>query len=148
MSDADKLMDLFIKDRQDHINGLIRPFMKKDFGNVSIVLCDRYYYSTIAYQHAQGIEISKLIKMNQKFLKPDLAIILDLHPETALRRISKERSVEKFEKIEFMKELRKIFNPLPQVMDDNITIIDTSGSEEETFAQIKRQVDKLIRKKR
>ena len=144
-SDSDKLLDLYVKDREDHLNNLIKPFLKKDGANTSIVLCDRYYYSTIAYQHTQGIPLNKLISMNKKFLKPDLALILDLHPETALHRIGKERAIEKFEKLEFMKDLRKTFHSLPGLLTDNMKIIDTSDAEDETFAKIKKAVDKVIK---
>ncbi|MBD3164622.1 dTMP kinase [Candidatus Woesearchaeota archaeon] len=143
-SDAEVLTELYVKDRQDHVDNLILPFLRKDTGNISMVLCDRYYYSTIAYQHAQGIPLNKLITMNKKFPRPDLAIILDLNPETAMHRITRERAVEKFEKLEFMNELRKNFHSLKDLLDDNIKIIDTSGSEEETFAKIKRRINRLL----
>ena len=145
-SDSETLLKLYVKDREDHINNLIKPFLRKDGGNVSIVLCDRYYYSTIAYQHTQGIPLNKVISVNKKFPKPDLAIILDLHPETALHRISRERAVEKFEKIEFMEDLRKNFHSLTTLLPDNIKIIDTSGSEDETAALIEKEINKLLKK--
>lgn len=144
-SDAKALLDLYIKDREDHLHNLIEPFLKKDHENISVVLCDRYYYSTIAYQHAQGIDLREVVNINKKFLKPDLAIILDLHPETALKRITRERAVEKFEKLAFMKELRKNFHDLKDLLDDNLHYVDTSGSEDETFEKIQRRVEKLLR---
>ncbi|MBR9699517.1 dTMP kinase [Candidatus Woesearchaeota archaeon] len=143
--DSKDLLDLYVKDRRDHVNRMIKPFLRKDGENVSIVLCDRYYYSTIAYQHAQGIELKKTLSLNKRFLKPDIAIILDLHPETALKRISKARAVEKFEKLEFMKKLRTNFLLLHELIDDNMVIIDTSGKEEEAFEKICKKVDKLLR---
>ncbi len=143
-SDSDTLLDLYIKDREYHLENTIKPFLKGDEGNISIVLCDRYYYSTIVYQHAQGVELNKVISMSKEFLKPDLAVILDLNPETALHRISKDRIIEKFEKIEFMKRIRDGFLKLKDVLDDNIVYIDTSGNEEETFEKIKKEVDKVL----
>jgi dTMP kinase len=143
-SDAEELTKLYVKDREDHIENLIKPFLKKYGDNISIVLCDRYYYSTIAYQNAQGVELNKLVNMNKKFPKPDLAIFLDLHPETALHRINRDRAVEKFEKLAFMKELRKNFHNLKDLLTDNIKVIDSSGSEDETFLRIKKEVDKIL----
>jgi dTMP kinase len=143
-SDSEKLLNLYVKDREDHLENAVKPFLKKDGENISIVLCDRYYYSTIVYQQAQGIELDKVIELSKGFLKPDLAIILDLHPETALHRISKERAIEKFEKLDFMKKLREGFSKLKDFLDDNIVYIDTSGSRTVTFEKIKKQVDKLL----
>lgn len=143
-SDSDKLLGLYVNDRKDHLDNLIKPFLKADGDNISIVLCDRYYYSTVVYQHTQGVDLKKALDMNKDFLKPDLAIILDLNPETALHRISKERAVEKFEKIEFMKKLRENFLKLKDEVDDNIVYVDTSGNEHETFEKIKKVVDKVF----
>jgi len=143
-TDSEKLLGMYIKDREDHVNNLIKPFLKKDGKNVSIVLCDRYYYSTIAYQHTQGIPLKAVLDANKRFLKPDLGVILDLHPETALKRIAKHRTIEKFEKIEFMKKLRVNFHLLRDLLPDNLVYIDTSGSEEVTFQKIKEQVDKIL----
>ncbi|MCK5283600.1 MAG: dTMP kinase [Nanoarchaeota archaeon] len=144
-SDSDILLNLYIKDREEHLENLVKPFLSNHDGNISIILCDRYYYSTIAYQHTQGVELNKVIKLNKKFIKPDLAIILDLHPETALKRISKERAEEKFEKLAFMKELRKNFHDLKELLSDNIVYVDTSGSEDETFEKVKKKVGKLLK---
>lgn len=143
-SDSDRLLRLYLKDRNDHVENMIKPFLKIDGDNISVVLCDRYYYSTIAYQTAQGIDFDKVVSLNKDFLKPDLAIILDLNPETALHRISKERAVEKFEKIEFMGKLRQNFLKLKDTLKDNMVYIDTSGNEQETFEKIKTEVDKLL----
>lgn len=143
-SDSDKLLELYVKDREDHVENLIKPFLNNKDDNISIVLCDRYYYSTIVYQHAQGAELKKVIDMNKNFLKPDLAIILDLNSETALKRIAKERAIEKFEKIEFMKKLRENFLKLKEILPDNIAVIDTSGNEHKTSEKIRKAVDKIL----
>jgi dTMP kinase len=143
-SESDKLLDLYVKDRKVHLDKVVKPFLDMKDNNISIVLCDRYYYSTIVYQHAQGVDLKKVIELNKNFLKPDLTIILDLDPETALHRISKERKIEKFEKIEFMKKLRQNFLKLKEALDDNIVFIDASGSQEQTFDKIKNEIDKIM----
>src|SRR3989344_6955784 len=52
-SGAEKCLGLFVKDREEHLANEIEPFLKKG----GIVICDRYYYSTIAFQHTQGIDL-------------------------------------------------------------------------------------------
>ncbi len=144
-SDAHLLLNLYTHDRKDHLDKLIKPFMKQDGDNVSVVLCDRYYYSTIAYQCCQGIEFEKVADRNKNFLRPDLAIILDIEPESAMKRISGERPIEKFENLEFMKKLRQNFHKMKDAFpDDNIVLIDSKGTIEETFEKIKKEVDKLF----
>ena len=138
-----KLVELFIKDREDHLKKEIIPFLNKIGREKNIVICDRYYYSTIAFQATQGLDVKMLIEMNKSFLKPDLALILDIKPEIALERI-KKRKKEKFEQLGFMKKLRKKFLEMPKFLNDNIKIIDASKSKEEVFENIRQQVENTI----
>ncbi len=141
IKNAEKCLDLYIKDRQEHVKEINK--LLKD----NMVVCDRYYYSTIAFQHAQGIQLNKLIELNEDFIKPHIAFILDLPPEIAIERIEKDMTregKEKFEQINFMKELRTNFLNLKDQLPDNVIIIDASKTKEEVFSQIKEEVDKLI----
>ena len=139
---AEKCLTLFVKDRQEHLEKEINPFLKKEN---SIVICDRYYYSTIAFQNTQGIDVEEVIFQNMTFRTPDIAFILDLAAETAVERIHKRGlQKEKFEQLEFMKELRQNFLNLTKELGDNIKIIDASKSEDIVFNQIKEEIDKLL----
>jgi dTMP kinase len=56
-----------------------------------VLVCDRYIASSIAYGEAQGLDPAWLQEM-QKFLPPPaLTIMLDIAPETAVRRKSVDR---------------------------------------------------------
>ncbi len=144
LSSDKKLTDLFIKDRKEHIKNIIKPFLKKtNYYELNIVICDRYYYSTIAFQGSQGISMKLLINKNKSFLRPDIAFILDLEPTIALERI-KHREKEKFEQLEFMRKIRKNFLMLPRLLKDNIKFIDCNKPLKDVFADIKSETDKLI----
>jgi len=139
-----RMLELFIKDREDHLKNTIIPFLNKTNGKqANVVICDRYYYSTTAFQATQGLDIKMLIEINKGFLKPEIAFILDIKPEIALERIN-ERKKEKFEKLEFMNRLREKFFEMPKLLNDNIKIIDASKSAEEVFEDIKKEVNKII----
>ena len=139
-----KLLELFIKDRKEHLKNTIEPFLKKSSKHeLNIVLCDRYYYSTIAFQGAQGLGIKELIAKNKTFRKPDIAFILDVEPSLALKRIE-YRKKEKFEQLEFMKKIRANFLKLPKLINDNIKIIDSSKSLKDVFEEIKKKVDRIL----
>lgn len=143
-SNSKRLMELFLKDRQQHLKNTIEPFLRNSNGNkINIVVCDRYYYSTIAFQGAQGIDTNKLIGKNKKFRKPDIAFILDLEPSVALKRIE-HREKEKFEQLEFMKRIRANFLKLPELLKDNIKIIDSSKPLRKVFSDIKKEIDEVI----
>lgn len=143
-SSSRKLLELFVKDRQEHLKNTIGPFLKSSSASeMNIVLCDRYYYSTIAFQSAQGIDTKELISQNKPFRKPDLALILDIEPSAALERI-KHRQKEKFEQLNFMKEIRQNFLKLPKLLKDNIKIIDSNKSLNEVFENVRKEVDKIL----
>ncbi len=139
-----KLMELFIKDRNWHLKNTIIPFLKNSGkGELNIVLCDRYYYSTMAFQGAQGVNIQEIIAKNRPFLKPDIAFILDVEPSIALQRIE-YRKKEKFEQLDFMKKIRQNFLSLPKLLKDNIKIIDSNKKLENVFADVKKELDNLV----
>jgi len=98
-------LELFLKDREWNVKNNIIPALKSG----KIVILDRYYYSTIAYQGARGIDLELIKNLNERFPKPNIVIILDISPETALKRIKDKREPDKFEKIEFLKKVREIF---------------------------------------
>ena len=138
---AEKCLGLFIDDRKEHLANEIVPFLEKK----GVVICDRYYYSTIAFQHTQGIPMETIVMGNMAFKTPDIAFILDLPAEMALGRVDKRgEGKEKFEELEFMKELRENFLKLGEVLDDNIKVIDASKSKDRVFEQIKKEMDKIL----
>lgn len=143
-SSGKKLMDMFIKDRKEHLKNTIGPFLKNSNKHeLNIVLCDRYYYSTIAFQGAQGLNIRDMIEKNKQFRKPDIAFILDVEPSLALERIE-YRQKEKFEQLEFMKKIRQNFLKLPKLVNDNLKIIDASKPLKRVFEDIKNKVDEIL----
>jgi len=138
-----KLLDLFIKDREDHLKNTIIPFLNKLDGKLNIVICDRYYYSTIAFQATQGLDLKMLMEINKEFLKPDVAFILDIKPDIALERMG-GREKEKFEQLEFMNKLRGKFLEMPKLLNDNIKIIDASKDKDTVFNKIKKEVNEFL----
>lgn len=140
---AEKLLELFVKDRDDHLKRTIGPFLSEEGDGCNIVLCDRYYYSTLAFQQTQGIPFARILEMNKGFRKPDVAILLDVKPETALKRIS-GRLKEKFENLDFMRQLRSNFLALKGRLEDNILVIDADRKPQSVFEDAKKAVDRLV----
>ena len=144
LSSREELRELFVKDREQHLRNTIVPYLNNaNDDEINIVLCDRYYYSTIAFQGAQGFDMHELIKKNSMFRKPDIAFILDVEPKLALQRID-YRKKEKFEQLEFMNKIRKNFLKLPDMIQDNLKIIDSSKSLKGMFEDIKEDIDKIL----
>ncbi len=142
MDNAKKLLELYLDDRKEHLENVIRPVMARK----SIILCDRYKHSTLAYQQTQGIPLQQLIAAHKRMLVPDLTLILDLPANIALDRISQNRgNFDKFEKKSFLEELRQNYLELPKFLEgENIKIIDASDSKEKVFERIKEAVLKVL----
>lgn len=126
---------LFLLDRELHVKEKILPALSEG----KIVVMDRYYYSNIAYQSARGIEAEKIREMNEKFApQPDLVIILDLPPETAMRRIEPRGKPTAFESIEYLEKVRENFLRLA---DDRAVVV----SAEKPLEDVKKDVISIVK---
>lgn len=135
MLDAMAELLLYTADRAQHVSEKIRPALD----NGKIVLCDRFYDSTIAYQGAaRGIDADTIIALGRLVLKgiaPDITFLLDLPPEDGLLRAWKEihaggrdTSQSRFEreKMLFHKKVREGYLSLAETEPQRIRIIDAS----------------------
>lgn len=75
---------LFAANRIDHILGVIRPALEKGM----VVLCDRYYLSSLAYQMQKREDFQWILQVNSRIVDPDITIYLDVQPELAMSRIT------------------------------------------------------------
>ena len=112
------------------------------------VICDRYYFSSFAYQGTQS-DIDWVMDINLKcsrIIKPDLCIFLDVNPDTCKSRIDSSRGkAELYEKdINIMRSIRQNFMTVFGRLKDthNIKIIDANESVEAVFGQIKKSLEK------
>ena len=123
-----EMATLFVLDRIAHNNdgeNGIRTLVEKGV----YVICDRYYYSTLAYQ-GMSTDYKWVKDMNLScpdIMKPDLCIYLDLLPSQSLERIRKGReSVEIYETEEILARVRDTFMTVIDDLKetDNIAVID------------------------
>ncbi len=125
-------LDLFIKDRTEHVDTLIQPALNTG----KVVILDRYFYSTIAYQGARGIDPAGVrSQMKQRFPVPDAVFLLDVDPWVSVDRIAHSRgeTPNHFEGRDDLAISRQIFNSLE---GDEIYRIDGEQSAEEVHRQI------------
>lgn len=142
----EELAAMFLADRVFHnVNELtgINQAIEKGYD----VISDRYYYSSFAYQGLDS-DIDWVINMNidcPSIRKPDLCIFLDLDAEKSKSRIDTNRAtVEIFEKEEILNKIRgKFFDVFSRLKNENIAIVDASGTVEEVAGKIASVVDSL-----
>jgi dTMP kinase len=105
---VDEEIELLLQDRREHVQEIIAPALDEE----KIVILDRYYFSTAAYQGAHGANPELILSSNEAFApQPDLLVILDVPPQIGLQRI-RERGDEpnKFETVDSLDHARAIFN--------------------------------------
>lgn len=101
-------VETFIKDRMEHVERLIIPALLEG----KVVLLDRYYFSTVAYQGARGMDPAELMRRNETFApEPDLLVLVDVDPQLGLERVrSRGNHADQFEKTGTLEKAREIFN--------------------------------------
>ena len=103
----DQELDLFLKDRREHVDALIIPALTRG----EVVILDRYYFSTAAYQGARGLDPGTIIASNETFAPtPDLVLLLDVDPIAGHARIGQRSGApDDFEGAAYLTEVRRIF---------------------------------------
>ncbi len=132
---------LFMRDRREHVESLINPALAAG----RIVVLDRYYFSTMAYQGSRGFDPREIRRENEAFAPvPDLLVVLDLEVKAALARISHRGDrPNHFEVANELTRCREIFLELTD--EFFVRIIPAGGSAAEVQIRIQNEVDKILR---
>lgn len=120
---------LFVADRAVHTER-IKEWV--DQGN--IVICDRYFASTVAYQSSMlnedAIDREWLLKINEPvIITPDLTVLLDIDPEKGLKRISSRGEISKFEELRYLTGVRMEYLRLADEYD--FMVIDAEDAQKD-----------------
>jgi dTMP kinase len=136
---------LFAADRSEHVK-----VISEKLGEGKVVITERYFFSSMAYQGASGLSLEWLREINRFAPMPDLVLLLDIPPEVAIERISTKNSLrssvrerEYFEKKEFLAKVRDIYLDLAKEYEV-ISIINATGSIEEVQTAVRRKVGRAI----
>ena len=138
---------MFVQDRIDH-NVDPEQGIEAMLATGKAVICDRYYYSSLAYQGSLT-DFDWVMAANcscPEIRHPDLCIFLDLSPEESMKRITKGRtSTEIYEKAETLATFRAryldVFEKL-SARGEKIEIIDASGTIEQAAERIAEVISK------
>lgn len=129
---------LYAAARRQHLVEKVIPAL--DAG--TIVLCDRYIDSSLAYQgFARGLGVDKVFSINQFAIDeymPDLTLYFDVNPEIGLGRINKDtdREINRLdeESINFHYKVRQGYLLLLSESQDRMRLINAENNVEEVFA--------------
>ncbi len=144
---------LYLADRAQHVHQVIRPALKEG----RVVISDRFTHSTLAYQgYGREMGIDTLQRMNSVAVDgilPDLTFLLDLPPETGLRR-ALSRNMEKnitssegrfeAEALDFHTRVRQGYLELASREQERIVVLDAEADSETVFEGVRKKVDQAM----
>ena len=78
---ADVMQLLYIANRYE-----LKPEIARELGRSTIVICDRYLASSVAYGEAQGLDAIWLQEIQKHLPQPDTTFLLDIAPDVSARR--------------------------------------------------------------
>jgi dTMP kinase len=120
----------------EHTEKVIKPLLERGV----IVISDRYIESSIVYQTAEGLDTYWIEEINKFIVEPDLTIYLDVDPEVALDRKKSVRDM--FERVEFLKKVRRIY--LERAKNKDYPIMNTDRPIEVVHEEIVRCVESYL----
>ncbi|MCK4478332.1 dTMP kinase [Candidatus Bathyarchaeota archaeon] len=130
---------LFAADRDYHIENEIKPLLKAG----KIIVCDRYVYSSLAYQGAADVNIEWIKEINKHAIKPDLAIYIDVPPDIVINRIKRRKTV--METLQTQRDVRELY--LKLVEDKQLIKVYGNASIREVAQTIENIVLRFLEKR-
>ena len=94
---------LFAADRIEHMYNEVKPALDES----KLVICDRYIYSSLAYQGSTGLSLEWIKTINARALQPDFSIFIDVSPEKVIERLQRKKSI--METLETQTKVREVY---------------------------------------
>jgi len=112
---AEELLFLFMQDRIQHVKNVVVPLLKEG----KVVVLDRYYLSTVAYQVSQLFSLEELLFLNGLFFPiPDLVVYFEMPIERALERLKRRSmNLSVFEREEKLREVAENYERILQYFE-------------------------------
>ena len=125
-------LDLFERDRREHVEEVIGPALERG----EVVISDRYFLSTAAYQGARGLDSMEILRAHEAlFPIPDVVFLIEIPPAAALLRIDArgEERNQAYEKEEFLEKVAVLFRSFDR---DYLCPIQGEASQEEVHKAV------------
>ena len=140
---------LYAAARRQHLVEKVIPALN----NGKVVLCDRFIFSSLAYQgYARKINVNEIFEVNKFAIgeyMPDLNILFDISPEIGLARINKNKDREvnrlDLEKLDFHNTVREGYKNLAKENQEKFEVINAEKSIDEVFNNVKNIILNFIK---
>jgi len=138
---------LFCADRVQHVKDFITPRLKDG----EVVICDRYFDSTIVYQgYGRQLDlytVKKLAEASTLDLVPDITFLLNLPVREGLMRLDlRDETTNRMdeEPLEFHEMIRQGYISEATLNTNRIKIINASHEADEVQKQIRSLLDSIL----
>jgi dTMP kinase len=138
---------LLMAARNEHIASKINFYLKKNF----IIICDRFFYSTLAYQHyLEGMDKKFIFSIQKKIFNkvhPDITFLIDLNKKESKVRINKRaKKTNRFDKLSsyHFNKIRNGFIKISKMYKNKIVLINGSKSLNEIRNEIYTKTLKIL----
>jgi dTMP kinase len=123
--------ELFLQDRARHVREVLGPALASG----TVVILDRYFYSTAAYQGARGLDPAEILAANRRIApEPNLVFLFSVPVEEAMRRIAGSR--KSLSSFEFAPYLQEVAGRFERFHGPNITVINGYTTPEDIEKQL------------
>ena len=128
---------------------LVREVIEPALERGVVVLCDRFYDSTFAYQaSARGLDEDLVRKANDIGscgLKPTRTLVLDIDPREAyVRAVEGGADRMESEGINFQQRVRAGYVRATELEDERIRLVDATGEVADVFMRLIEELDDVI----
>jgi dTMP kinase len=133
-------LEWFFEDRREHMREVVRPALARG----EVVLSDRSYLSTVAYQGARGLDPARILAASEaEFERPDLILLFELPAAVGLERVHArgETAEPVFENRAFLERVAQIFDSLEVA---GLVRLDATRSEAEIAGEVEAQLASLL----
>ena len=138
---------LLMAARNEHILSKINFYVKKKF----IIICDRFFYSTLAYQHyLEGMNKKFIFDVQKKIfnkIHPDITFLIDLNQKESKIRINKRaKKTNRFDRLSshHFNKIRNGFIKISKIYKNKIFLIKGSKSLNEIQNEITKKTFKIL----
>ncbi len=137
---AEEELRWFVEDRRSHVAETLEPALRAG----RVVLTDRYFLSTVAYQGARGLDPERILADSEaEFPLPDLVLLLEVDPALGLERVrGRGGTLENvFEQPERLARVAEIFRSLDRPYLERV---DASGPADAVERAVRARVEQRL----
>ena len=136
---------LYMASRAQLVEEILKPALAKG----TVVLCDRFLDSTIAYQgYGNGVDVEAIKKIGAfatQGIGPGLTLLFDIDTETGLSRTNAVKDRIELRSLEYHRKVRKGYLSIAKKEPKRVRVIKVDRGKEEIFETVRREIDRFLK---